>query len=161
ARCSRSSHANSAVGPRKRDPLTLLEESNVGRVEHLLPVRFSRMMESSFAFFRGTAILQAHDLMGSPSAGIIVPSCGDCHLMNFGAFASPERTLIFDINDFDETAPAPFEWDVKRLATSFVVAARWGRLGEKNARRAAQTAVAAYREQMAQFSAMTVLDTWY
>src|SRR5215471_5012662 len=122
--CPRSSHSRPGLST-KRDPLGLIEKSNRGREERLLPVRFTRMLESPFAFFRGTAVVQAHDLRNTPSAGIIVQSCGDCHLANFGIFASPERTLIFDINDFDETLPAPFEWDVKRLATSFVLASRW------------------------------------
>src|SRR5262249_20644088 len=123
--CPRSSHASVILGQPRRDPLALIEASNKGRVENLLPLRFTRMAESSFAFFRGTAILQAHDLKGTPAAGLIVQCCGDCHLLNFGGFATPERTLVFDINDFDETHPGPFEWDVKRLATSFVLAARW------------------------------------
>jgi hypothetical protein len=101
--CPRSSHADLILGQGKRDPLALIEESNKGRVEQLLPIRFTRMAESPFAFFRGTANLQAHDLKGTPSAGITVQCCGDCHLMNFGGFATPERALVFDINDFDET----------------------------------------------------------
>jgi uncharacterized protein (DUF2252 family) len=144
-----------------RDPLSLVEKSNKGRVKHLLPVRFTRMLESPFAFFRGTAVIQAHDLKSTTSADIIVHSCGDCHLMNFGGFASPERTLIFDINDFDETLPAPFEWDVKRLASSFVLASRWRQFGKRNARDAARTVAKAYRKQMARFAKMTVLDIWY
>ena len=145
----------------KRDPLSLIEQSNNGRVEHLLPVRFTRMLESPFAFFRGTAVVQAHDLGNTPSAGIIVQSCGDCHLMNFGAFASPERTLIFDINDFDETAPAPFEWDLKRLAASFVLAARWRGFNKATARAAVETVASSYRQQTAGFAEMSVLETWY
>ena len=131
AKCPRSSHSKTGSRPSARDPLSLIEKSNEGRVKHLLPIRFTRMLESPFAFFRGTAVIQAHDLKGTPSSGIIVQSCGDCHLANFGVFASPERTLIFDINDFDETMPAPFEWDVKRLATSFVLASRWRNFGKK------------------------------
>src|SRR5262249_42097417 len=131
------------------------------RVEKLLPVRFTRMSESPFAFFRGTAILQAHDLKGTPSAGLKVQCCGDCHLMNFGGFATPERALVFDINDFDETLPGPFEWDVKRLATSFVLAARWLGLSANDARRSALSAVASYRTSMARFAETSVLETWY
>jgi uncharacterized protein (DUF2252 family) len=119
------------------------------------------MLESPFAFFRGTAVIQAHDLKETPSAGVIVQSCGDCHLMNFGVFASPERTLIFDINDFDETMPAPFEWDVKRLATSFVLASRWRNFGKKEGDRTSRAVVKAYREQMAIFAGMHTLDRWY
>src|SRR5262249_2416513 len=97
--CPRSGHAGTILGQGDRDPLALIEDSDLGRVEHLLPIRFTRMAESPFAFFRGSAIVQAHDLKGTPSAGLTVQGCGDCHLMNFGGFATPERTLIFDIND--------------------------------------------------------------
>src|SRR5262249_33601294 len=106
-------------------------------------------------------VLQAHDLQSAPESGLIVQCCGDCHLMNFGGFASPERALIFDINDFDETLPGPFEWDVKRLATSFVLAARFLGFEPRDARRAATSVVAAYRFGMARFAEMTVLETWY
>lgn len=159
--CPRSSHASVILGKTERDPLTLLEESNRDRVENLLPIRFTRMIESPFAFFRGTAILQAHDLQETPAAGITVQCCGDCHLMNFGGFATPERELIFDINDFDETLAGPFEWDLKRLATSFVLAARWLGFGKGDAKHAAQTTVAAYREAQARYAEMSVLETWY
>jgi uncharacterized protein (DUF2252 family) len=161
AKCPRSNHSKMALRRSGRDPLSLIEESNKGRVKHLLPIRFTRMLESPFAFFRGTAIVQAHDLKGTPSAGIVVQSCGDCHVMNFGVFASPERTLIFDINDFDETLPAPFEWDLKRLASSFVLAARWRDFGKKEARDASRDVVKAYREQMVEFAEMSMLDVWY
>jgi uncharacterized protein (DUF2252 family) len=159
--CPRSRHADVVLGQATRDPLTLIETSDEGRVARLLPVRFSRMMESPFAFFRGTAVVQAHDLKGTPSAGIVVQCCGDCHLMNFGAFASPERTLVFDINDFDETLPAPFEWDVKRLATSFVLAARWLGFDDATARQVAAGVVASYGIDMALYAEMKVLDVWY
>jgi uncharacterized protein (DUF2252 family) len=161
AKCPRSGHSTVASKRAPRDPLSLIEKSNHGRVKRLLPVRFSRMLESPFAFFRGTAVIQAHDLKGTPSAGIIVQSCGDCHLSNFGAFASPERALIFDINDFDETLPAPFEWDVKRLASSFVLASQWRNFGKREARDATRAAVKTYREQMARFARMHTLDVWY
>ncbi|PWT82618.1 MAG: DUF2252 domain-containing protein [Acidobacteria bacterium] len=159
--CPRSSHADAILGEAKRDPLALIEESNQGRVEKLLPIRYTRMAESAFAFFRGTALLQAHDLKGTPTAGITVQCCGDCHLMNFGGFATPERALIFDINDFDETHPGPFEWDVKRLAASFVLAARWLGFDDREARRLVQDLVAAYRTAQAKFAEMSVLETWY
>src|SRR5262245_48522501 len=159
--CPRSSHAGVILGQPQRDPLALIEESDKGRVEKLLPVRFTRMAESAFAFFRGTAALQAYDLKGTPAAGLVVQCCGDCHLMNFGGFATPERTLIFDINDFDETHPAPFEWDVKRLATSFVLAARWLGFSAGDARRAVVAVTAAYRAALARFAEMSVLETWY
>jgi uncharacterized protein (DUF2252 family) len=141
--------------------MALLEESNQDRVESLLPIRFTRMSESPFAFFRGTAILQAHDLQGTPTTGIPVQCCGDCHLMNFGGFATPERAMAFDINDLDETLPGPFEWDVKRLATSFVLAARWLGCGKADVKRAAKSAVTAYREAQARLAEMSVLETWY
>src|SRR5262245_37283199 len=159
--CPRSSHAGVVLGQEKRDPMTLIEESNRGRVEKLLPIRFTRMAESAFAFFRGTAILQAHDLKGTPDAGVTVQCCGDCHLMNFGGFATPERDLIFDINDFDETHPGPFEWDVKRLAVSFVLAARWLGFSAGDARQTLQALLAAYRTTQAHFAEMAVLETWY
>jgi uncharacterized protein (DUF2252 family) len=149
------------LGQGERDPLALIEESDRDRVTQLLPIRFSRMAESPFAFFRGSAILQAHDLKGTPSAGLVVQLCGDCHLMNFGGFATPERVLVFDVNDFDETLPGPFEWDVKRLATSFVLAARWLDFDPADARRSAISVVAAYRTVLARFAEMTVLETWY
>jgi uncharacterized protein (DUF2252 family) len=160
-KCPRSSHAQVILGQTQRDPLTLLEESNRGRVEALLPIRFTRMIESPFAFFRGTAVLQAHDLQGTPSAGIMVQCCGDCHLMNFGGFATPERELAFDVNDFDETHAGPFEWDVKRLATSFVLAARWLGFGKADVKQSVLEAVAAYREAQSRYAEMSVLETWY
>jgi len=159
--CPRSSHGETGLGKGKRDPLKLIESSNGGRVEHLLPVRFGRMAESAFAFFRGTANLQAHDLAKAPSSGIQVQNCGDCHLMNFGGFASPERKLIFDMSDFDETFPAPFEWDLKRLATSFVVASRWLELTPKECRESAAMVVSAYRENMVRFAQMKLMSLWY
>ena len=119
-RCSRLSHGKVVLGQGKRDVVALIKDSNEGRLENLVPIRHGRMLQSPFAYFRGTALIQAHDLKGTPTSGINVHSCGDCHLMNLGGFATPERTLVFDINDFDETLPAPFEWDVKRLAASFV-----------------------------------------
>jgi uncharacterized protein (DUF2252 family) len=159
--CPRSSHATVVLGQPERDPLGILEQSNQGRVAHLVPVRFSRMLESPFAFFRGTAALQAHDLKRTPSAGIIVQCCGDCHVMNFGGFASPERTMIFDINDLDETFPAPFEWDLKRLAASLVLAARWLNFDDPTARRMAEGVVAAYRTATAEYAQMKALEVWY
>lgn len=159
--CPRSSHARVILGQPQRDPLALIEASDKDRVANLLPIRFTRMAESPFAFFRGSAILQAYDLKGTPAAGPIVQCCGDCHLMNFGGFATPERALVFDINDFDETNPGPFEWDVKRLATSFVLAARWLGFGAGDVRRAVLDVATAYRMALARFEKMTVLETWY
>src|SRR5207247_935919 len=145
-KCPRQSHGKVVLGQgKKRDPVALIEASNEDRVENLIPIRHGRMLQSPFAFFRGTALIQAHDLAGTPASGISVHACGDCHLMNFGGFATPERNLVFDINDFDETLPAPFEWDVKRLAASFVVAARWRGFRPNEARAAAVQAVSSYR----------------
>ncbi len=148
--------------PRKRlDPIKILEEQNRTRIPSLVPIRFGRMMQSPFAFLRGAAAIMAADLAGTPTSGIRVQACGDCHLVNFGVFATPERGLIFDINDFDETLPAPWEWDLKRLATSFVVAGRNNGLREKDCRGAARELVRTYRTQMAEFARMRVLDVWY
>ena len=143
--CPRSRHAGVTLGQGERDALALIEESDKDRVKQLLPIRFTRMAESPFAFFRGSAIVQAHDLKGTPSAGLTVQCCGDCHLMNFGGFATPERELVFDINDFDETLPAPFEWDLKRLAASFAVAARDNGFPDSEARAAARDCARSYR----------------
>ena len=157
-------HASHAVWkpPRKhRDPIELLEISNRYRLPNLVPVRYGRMLRSPFTFLRGSAGLMAHDLATTPTTGIQVQACGDCHLMNFGLFATPERNLIFDINDFDETLPAPWEWDVKRLAISFAVAARDNRLSDKDARAIAVESVRAYRERLRKFSKMSPLDVWY
>lgn len=159
--CPRSAHSDVILGQGDRDLISLIEGSNADRMEHLLPVRFGRMSESPFAFFRGTANVQAHDLKGTPSPNIIVQCCGDCHLMNFGGFATPERTLVFDINDFDETFPAPFEWDVKRLATSFVLAGRWLSFTPGQCRSAAEVAAEAYREHVNRFASMRALEVWY
>ncbi|WP_460164205.1 DUF2252 family protein [Pseudomonas sp. S2_F03] len=137
-----------------RDPIELLEESNRYRLPNLVPLRYGRMLRSPFTFLRGSAGLMAHDLATIPTTGIEVQACGDCHLMNFGLFATPERNLIFDINDFDETLPGPWEWDVKRLAISFTVAARDNRLSDKDARAIAAKCVCAYREGLRKFSKM-------
>jgi uncharacterized protein (DUF2252 family) len=160
-KCPRLSHGKVILGQGKRDVVALIKSSNEGRLENLIPIRHGRMLESAFAYFRGTALIQAHDLKGTPSSGIVVHSCGDCHLMNFGGFATPERTLVFDINDFDETLPAPFEWDVKRLAASFVIAARWRGFGRSQARDMAVQAVASYRESMSKRAGKGVLEGWY
>src|SRR4051812_17014993 len=121
-RVSRSSHAGWMPAAKRRDPVDLLIESSRGREPNLVPVRYGRMLQSPFAFFRGSASIMAADLATTPRSGIQVQLCGDCHLMNFGGFASPERTVMFDINDFDETIPGPWEWDLKRLAASMVIA---------------------------------------
>ena len=161
-KCPRNSHAKVIIAKEKnRDIVALIKASNQDRLENLIPVRHGRMSQSSFAFFRGTDAVQAHDLADTPTSGIIVQACGDCHLMNFGGFATPERNLIFDINDFDETLPAPFEWDLKRLAASFVVAARWRGFKAADARRIVERMVRAYRESMLDRMSFGVLEGWY
>jgi uncharacterized protein (DUF2252 family) len=161
-KCAREAHGEVVLGQGdKRDVVGLIKASNEGRLKNLVPIRHGRMLQSPFAFFRGTAGVQAHDLTGTPSSGIIVQCCGDCHLMNFGGFATPERALVFDINDFDETLPAPFEWDLKRLAASFVVAARWRGFKSGQAREIAVRAVASYRESMRKREGHGVLEGWY
>jgi uncharacterized protein (DUF2252 family) len=161
-RCPRLSHGKVILGQgKKRDIVALIKASNEGRLENLVPIRHGRMLQSAFAYFRGTALIQAHDLAGTPTSGINVHSCGDCHLMNFGGFATPERTLVFDINDFDETLPAPFEWYIKRLAASFVIAARWRGFRRSQAREMAVQVVSAYRESMRKRAGTGVLEAWY
>ena len=145
----------------RRDPIDVLDESNVGRQQQLVPIRFGRMMQSPFAFYRGSAAIMASDLATTPQSGIRVQACGDAHLSNFGGFAMPERRVIFDINDFDESLPGPWEWDVKRLAASIVVAGRHIRLSESDSVRAVKAAVRSYRERMADYAQMAALDVWY
>jgi len=161
-KCPRLSHSKAILGRSKnRDIVALIEASNKGRLENLIPIRHGRMVQSAFAYFRGTALIQAHDLAGTPASGITVHSCGDCHLMNFGGFATPERNLVFDINDFDETLPAPFEWDIKRLAASFVIAARWRGFRSRDAREIAIEVVSSYRGSMRKRAGTGVLESWY
>ncbi|WP_257604444.1 DUF2252 domain-containing protein [Pseudomonas sp. UMAB-08] len=157
-------HSSHAVWkpPRKhRDPIDILEESNRYRLPSLVPVRYGRMLRSPFTFLRGSSGLMAYDLAATPNTGIQVQACGDCHLLNFGLFATPERNLIFDINDFDETTPAPWEWDIKRLAISFAVAARGNRLTDKEAEASAVECVRAYRERLRECSKLSPLEVWY
>ncbi|WP_116355981.1 DUF2252 domain-containing protein [Cupriavidus taiwanensis] len=153
--------AHEAIGQVDRDPVALLQVSSEGRVPRLVPLRYGRMIQSPFAFFRGSAILQAHDLAGTPASGLAMQICGDCHLANFGAFATPERALLFDLNDFDETSPGPWEWDLKRLCASFVVAVRHLRHGAGVAEDAVRAAVGSYQLRMADYAGMGMLDTWY
>ena len=150
-----------AAAADRPDPVGLLEEQNVTREPDLVPVRHGRMLVSPFTFYRGAAKIMAADLDGTPTAGLQVQLCGDAHLSNFGAFASPERRLLFDLNDFDETLPGPFEYDVKRMAASFTIAARNNGFGKADTRAATLASVAAYREAMASFAAMGTLDIWY
>jgi uncharacterized protein (DUF2252 family) len=160
-RVPRHSHAGWQPARRRRDPVDRLLSSTKGLVPELLPIRFGRMLHSPFTFYRGAAAVMAADLAHTPSTGIRVQACGDCHLLNFGGFATPERRLIFDINDFDETLPAPWEWDVKRLAASFALAARDKRLRKHDVRAAATAVVRSYRTWTAAFAAMPVLEAWY
>ena len=157
----RSSHGSWPARAGRPDPVTRLVETTEGLLPELVPIRFGRMLRSPFTFHRGAAVLMADDLAGTPATGIRVQACGDCHLLNFGGFATPERRLVFDINDFDETLPAPWEWDVKRLATSFTLAARDQKLGRKCAGAASRAVVRAYREWTAAFAAMPTLEAWY
>jgi uncharacterized protein (DUF2252 family) len=157
----RGSHAAWAPAPDRPDPVDLLETQAKGRLEELMPIRYARMMASPFAFLRGSAVIMANDLAGTPKSGIQAQLCGDAHLLNFGAYASPERALLFDLNDFDETLPGPWEWDVKRLAASFVVAGRDNGFDAADSRRAAQASVASYRQRMAELSEMGELEVWY
>jgi len=161
AKCPRGSHAVWKVPPDRPDPVRLIEESNEGRLPELIPLRHGRMLQSPFTFYRGAALSMAVDLAGTPTTGFRVQACGDAHLGNFRCFATPERRVIFDIHDLDETLPAPWEWDVKRLAASFVLACRANGLSDKRAREAVLTCVRSYREHMAEFSKMRVLDVWY
>lgn len=160
-KCPREAHSAWQPPDNRPEPMALMEESNKGRMPQLVPVRHGRMMRSPFTFFRGAALNMAADLAGTPATGIRVQACGDCHLMNFGAYATPERRVIFDINDLDETLPAPWEWDVKRLAASFVLASRDNGFSEDDARDAVLSCVRSYRERMAEYSTMHVLDVWY
>jgi len=156
-----SSHAKWRPAADRPDPVGLLEEQNVTREPDLVPVRHGRMMVSPFTFYRGAAKIMAADLKDTPVAGLSAQLCGDAHLSNFGAFASPERTLLFDLNDFDETLPGPFEWDVKRMAASFTIAARNNGFAKTDARAATLASVRAYREAMAEFAQMRTMDIWY
>ena len=157
----RGSHAEWAPTSDRPDPVELLEAQARDRIPELLPIRYARMMASPFAFLRGSAIVMANDLASTPKSGIQAQLCGDAHLLNFGAYASPERTLLFDLNDFDETLPGPWEWDVKRLAVSFVVAGRDNGFDAADCREAARASVASYRQRMAEFSEMGELGVWY
>jgi uncharacterized protein (DUF2252 family) len=157
----RASHAKWKRPARRRDPINVLEESNRDRVPELVPIRYGRMLRSPFTFLRGSAGLMAYDLAMTPSTGLRVQACGDCHLLNFGMFATPERNLVFDINDFDETLPAPWEWDVKRLCTSFAVAVRDNHKSDEEARDAAITCARAYRKHLRKCSKKSPLEVWY
>ncbi len=154
-------HGEWAAPAERPDPVGILEEQDATRVPELIPIRHGRMIVSPFTFYRGGAAIMAWDLSRTPTTGLRVQCCGDAHLSNFGAFAAPDRRLVFDLNDFDETLPAPFEWDLKRLVASFVVAARDNGHRPEEQRAAARTAAAAYRTHMATAATMRFLDVWY
>src|SRR5271163_4722629 len=161
AEVPRTRHAIFDPPARRPDPIKLLERQAKTRVPELVPIRYGRMLVSPFTFYRGAALIMASDLAATPRSGLQVQCCGDAHLSNFGVFASPERRLVFDLNDFDETHPGPWEWDVKRLAASLEIAARANDLGRKH-RRAIQLAmVRSYQGAMAEFAGMHELDVWY
>lgn len=157
----RESQAQWTPSEKGRDPIEVLEKSNRDRVPELVPIRYGRMLRSPFTFLRGSASVMAYDLATTPSTGLRVQACGDCHLLNFGMFATPERNLVFDMNDFDETLPAPWEWDVKRLTASFAVAARDSGCTDKEARDAAVECARAYREHLRECSNKSPLEVWY
>jgi len=157
----RSSHASFVPGADRPDPVDLLERQSADRVPELVPIRYGRMLDSPFTFFRGAALLMATDLAGSPDSGVTVQLCGDAHLSNFGVFGTPERQMIFDINDFDETLPGPWEWDVKRLAASFEVMGRDRGFSRSDRRDVVVAGVRAYRERMAIAARSGTLEAWY
>jgi uncharacterized protein (DUF2252 family) len=161
AEAPRSRHAIFELSRRRVDPVELLELQAKTRVPELVPIRYGRMLVSPFAFYRGAALIMASDLAATARSGLTVQCCGDAHLSNFGVFASPERRLVFDVNDFDETLPGPWEWDVKRLAVSMLIAARENGFAVKHQGRAVLDTVTEYRTAMARFAAMRNLDLWY
>jgi uncharacterized protein (DUF2252 family) len=160
AECPRSSHADFELAP-DRDPVAVLEAQAASRVPELVPVRYGRMLVSPFTFYRGAAAVMAHDLASTPRAGLSAQLCGDAHLSNVGGYASPERTLVFDLNDFDETLPGPFEWDVKRLAASFEIAGRDRDFTTAERAKAVLAAVGSYRTWMRKLAELPNLDVWY
>ncbi len=161
AEVPRASHATFDPPPDRPDPIALLEEQGKSRVPELVPIRYGRMMVSPFTYYRGAALPMASDLAATPVSGLAVQACGDAHLSNFGLFGSAERRLVFDVNDFDETLPGPWEWDVKRLAASLEVAARGNGIPGKQRREIVAAAVARYRQAMRSFAGMTNLAVWY
>ena len=160
-RVAREQHGEWKPGRNRRDPVGLVIESSKGRIPELIPIRYGRMMVSPFTFYRGTANIMAADLAHTPVSGLNAQLCGDAHLLNFGGFATPERRIVLDINDFDESFPGPWEWDLKRLVTSFVFAARSNGFSPADQREAALACVRSYREHMLEYADMTVLEIWY
>ncbi|MGZ4242643.1 MAG: DUF2252 domain-containing protein [Actinomycetota bacterium] len=161
ARVPRTSHGEWTPAADRPDPVALLTAQNQTREQDLVPVRHGRMMATPFTFYRGAAKIMASDLAGTPVSGIAVQACGDAHLSNFGVYGSPERQMLFDVNDFDETLPGPWEWDVKRLAASFTIAARNNGFTRKQIQSVTATCAGAYRTSMASFAAMRQMDLWY
>jgi uncharacterized protein (DUF2252 family) len=157
----RELHALFKRDPSHVDPIAILRAADAARLPELVPIRYGRMLRSPFAFYRGSAAVMAADLADTPSTGIRVQACGDCHLMNFGGFATPERNIVFDINDFDETLPAPWEWDVKRLAASFALGVRSNSFSDDLARDVAINCAQTYRKAIRQFAKMDALELWY
>src|SRR5262245_54635394 len=157
----RKSHAEWAPAADRRDPVETLEEQAASRVPELVPIRYGRMLVSPFTFYRGAAAIMAADLAPAPRSGITTQVCGDAHLSNFGLFGSPERELVFDINDFDETAPGPWEWDVKRLVASFAIAGRNNGFTDAERTEVALAAMGRYRAAMSGYAGMGNLDVWY
>jgi Uncharacterized protein conserved in bacteria (DUF2252) len=157
----RSSHGDWEPAARRRQPPEVLEDQAKSRVPELVPIRYGRMLVSPFTFFRGAAAIMAMDLANTPESGLRVQACGDAHLSNFGVFAAPDRRLVVDVNDFDETLPGPWEWDVKRLAASFAIAGRDRDFRPKETSDAVLATVRAYREAMREFATMRNLDVWY
>jgi uncharacterized protein (DUF2252 family) len=155
------SHSEWKASRTGRNPVETLERSSVGRLPELVPIRYGRMLRTPFTFLRGAAAVMAQDLAKTANSGLHVQACGDCHLLNFGLFATPERNLVFDINDFDETHPAPWEWDLKRLLASIVISARDNRLSASEARAAVRECARSYRERMREYSRMTPMEVWY
>lgn len=160
-RAPRQAHAAFERDASRANPIAILRADDKGRLQNLLPIRYGRMLRSPFTFYRGSAAVMAADLARSPSSGLTLQACGDCHLMNFGGFATPERNILFDINDFDETLPAPWEWDVKRLVASIVLAARSNGLSDSDGRDAAVACARSYRERMREYCDMSPLEVWY
>src|SRR6266571_5332878 len=161
SKAPRNSHGEWASASDRPDPISLLEESNLTRVPELVPIRYGRMSLSPFAFLRGSAMVMASDLAKTPISGIKVQICGDAHLSNFGFFATPERNLVFDVNDFDETLPGPWEWDLKRLAASIVVAGRQNGYTALENRQSVISSIQRYHTLMQQMAGMCALDVWY
>jgi uncharacterized protein (DUF2252 family) len=159
--CPRTSHGQWKPPEDRPTALELLRTQDAARIDYLTPLRYSRMMQSPFAFYRGSAIVMASDLSTAPRSGLRVQLCGDCHLSNFGIFATPERNVIFDLNDFDETLPGPFEWDLKRLAASFVVAAESNNFSARVGERCVLALARTYRKKMEEYSRMNTLEIWY